>query len=174
MNSLNLSAIVKDVIKAVQSTGLTVISTVCDQAQSNVAAINRLIKETKDSNDLKAGKNNEVFGFEIGGQEIIPLFDVPHLLKGLRNNLKTKDLNLTYENKQRKASWKHIIQFYEFYENQSTEGDRLVPKLSDSHVYPEKIKKMKVSIAAQLVFSQRVGAIMKRMAIMTNTSNFTG
>jgi len=93
------------------------------------------------------------------------------LLKGLRNNLITKDLNFTYENKQKKASWKHIIQLYEFDKNQSTEGDRLVPKLSDSHVYPE--KKMKVSIAAQ-VFSQRVGAIMKRMVIMTNTSNFTG
>lgn len=173
MNSLNLSNILKDVITAVQSTGLTVISTVCDQAPSNVAAINRLLKETKDNTNLKTEEKNDVFGFVIGGQEIIPLFDVPHLLKGLRNNLITKDLNFTYENKQKKASWKHVIQFYEFDKDQSTEGDRLVPKLSDSHVYPEKIKKMKVSIAAQ-VFSQRVGAIMKRMAIMTNTSNFTG
>lgn len=118
-----LSTILKDVINAVQSTGLTVISTVCDQAPSNVAANNRLIKETKDNTNLKEGEKNDVFGFVIGGQEIIPLFDVPHLLKGLRNNLITKDLNFTYENKQKKASWKHIIQFYEFDKNQSTEGD---------------------------------------------------
>jgi len=56
MNSLNLSTILKDVIKAVQSTGLTVISTVCDQAPSNVAAINRLIIETKDNTNLKEGE----------------------------------------------------------------------------------------------------------------------
>jgi len=60
------------------------------------------------------------------------------LLKGLRNNLITKDLNFTYENKQKKASFKHVIQFYEFDKDQSTEGDRLVPKLSDSHVHQEK------------------------------------
>ncbi|KAL5234968.1 hypothetical protein ACI65C_002378, partial [Semiaphis heraclei] len=67
----------------------------------------------------------------------------------------------------KKASWKHITQFYEFDKDQSTEGDRLVPKLTDAHVYEEKIKKMKVSHAAQ-VFSQRVGAIMKRIAVMSN------
>jgi len=48
-----------------------------------------------------------------------------------------------------------------------------MPKLTDAHICPEKIKKMKVSIAAQ-VFSQRVGAIMKRIAKITNESTFTG
>lgn len=172
MNSIQLSNIIKDVIKAVKSTGLTVISTVCDQAPSNVAAINRLNHETN-INYLKAGKENCVFGFEINDEEIIPIFDVPHLLKGLRNNLLTKDLHFTYENQPKTASWKHVIQFYELDKEQSTEGDRLILKLTDAHIYPDKIKKMKVSIAAQ-VFSQRVGAIMKRMAIMTNQSNFTG
>lgn len=170
MNSIKLSVIIKDVITAVQSTGLIVISTVCDQAPSNVAAINNLIRETN-IKYLKTEKENCIF--EINNKEIIPIFDVPHLLKGLRNNLLTKDLHFIHENKNKIASWKHVIQFYELDKEQSTEGDRLIPKLTDAHIYPDKIKKMKVSVAAQ-VFSQRVGAIMKRMAIMTNQSNFTG
>jgi len=55
MNSFDLATIIKEVIYAVQCTGLNVISTVCDQAPLNVAAINRLKKETKDDY-LKAGK----------------------------------------------------------------------------------------------------------------------
>ena len=70
----------------------------------------------------------------------------------------------------KKASWKHITQRYEFDKEQSTEGDRLVPKLTDGHVYPEKMKIMKVSHAAH-VFSQRVSAIVKRMAVMSNNSS---
>lgn len=62
MNSIQLSNIIKDIIKAVQSTGLTVISTVCNQSPSNVAAINRLNHEIN-INYLKAGKENCFFGF---------------------------------------------------------------------------------------------------------------
>jgi len=92
MDSTHLSIIIKNVIKAVQSTGLTVVSTICDQAPTNVAAINRLYRETNEKY-TKEGKENKLFGFEIENQEIIPLYDVPHLLKGLRNNLVSKDLH---------------------------------------------------------------------------------
>jgi len=164
MTSILLSEIIKNVIEAVQSTGLKVISTVCDQASTNVAAINRLQKNT--NNIYKSnGQEYTGIGFEIGGHDIVPLYDVPHLLKGLRNNLVSKDLNFEHEGKNHIASWKHIIQFYELDKQQSTEGDRLTPKLTDCHVYPAKLKKMKVANAAQ-VFSQRVGAIMKRFAEM--------
>lgn len=44
MTSILLSEVVKNVIEAVQSTGLTVISIVCDQVPTNLAAINRLQK----------------------------------------------------------------------------------------------------------------------------------
>lgn len=91
MDSANLAIIIKKVIKIVQLTGLTVVSTIYDQAPTNVAAINRLHKET-----LKKNK----FGFVVGNQEIIPLYDVlPHLLKGLRNNLVPRDLHFVNDNK---------------------------------------------------------------------------
>lgn len=102
MNSTTLANIIKEVIKDVQSTGLTVISTVCDQAPTNVSAINKLRQEIN-SQYLKKGKENRVFGFEINDKDIIPLFDVPHLLKGLRNNLLTKDLSFIYDKSQKKS-----------------------------------------------------------------------
>jgi len=122
MNSSDLATIIKEVIKAVQCTGLDVISRVCDQALSNVAAINRLKKETKDDY-LKAGREYYEVSFEINNNKIIPLFDAPHLLKGLRNRLITKDLHFTYKNIPKKASWKHLIQFYELDREQSSKGD---------------------------------------------------
>lgn len=88
MNGLKLANIIKEMIEAVQSTGLTVISTVCDQAPTNVAAINRLRQETN-TKYMKKEKENRLYCFEINDKEIISLFNVPHLLKGLRNNLIT-------------------------------------------------------------------------------------
>jgi len=71
---------------------------VCDQASTNVAAINKLRAETN-AKYLHLGQENRLFGFEINNQEIIPLFDPPHLLKCLRNNLLTKNLMFTCKDK---------------------------------------------------------------------------
>lgn len=59
----------------------------------------------------------------------------------------------------RTARWKHIVDFYEIDKGRFDIGERMVPKLTDSHIYPDKLRKMKVSVAAQ-VLSQRVGSIM--------------
>lgn len=61
MNSIMLSNIIKEVIEAEQSNGLTlgltVISTVCDQAPTNVTAINRLCQESNIQNLKKKPKS---------------------------------------------------------------------------------------------------------------------
>jgi len=108
---------------------------------------------------VKMGVEMRSFGFEINNQEIVPLYDAPHLLKGICNNLLTKDLAFTINGTKRIAKWKHIIKFYEIDKYRLDVGERMVPKLIDSHIYPDKIRKMKVSVAAQ-VFNQRVGSIM--------------
>lgn len=154
----DLVVALKEVISAVQSTGLRIIGTVCDQATTNVAAINILMQETI-QDYCKKGIEKRSFGFEINNQEIVPLYDPPHLLKGIRNNLITKDLTFSINGTKRVAKWEHLIKFYEIDKYRLDVGERMVPKLTDSHIYPDKIKKMKVSIAAQ-VFSQRVGSIM--------------
>lgn len=45
--------------------------------------------------------------FEVEDMEIIPLYDPPHLIKGIRNNLLTKDLIISGENNEpdKIASW---------------------------------------------------------------------
>lgn len=144
----------KEVICAVQSTGLNIISTVCDQASTNVAAINTLMSETI-QNYIKMGREKRSFGFEINNKEIVSLYDPPHLLKGIVNNLMTKDLTFTLNSTKRVvAKWIHKTNFYEIDKCLFNADERMVPKLTDSHIYPDKIRKMKVSVAAQ-VFSHR-------------------
>lgn len=65
-------------------------------------------------------------------------FDPPHLIKGLRNNFLTKDI--MFSNK--KAKWSDIV---DVYQTDCKHGEtRLLHKLNDEHVIPEKVKKMKV------------------------------
>lgn len=163
MKTTNLVVAIKEVVHAVQSTGLNIISIICDQASTNVAAINIHKAETK-SKYLKMKMEKKIFGFELGGEEIVPLYDPPHLLKCIRNNLITKNLTFTdKDGKSRIANWNHIVQLYELDKNEAVIGDRINPKLTDAHVYVDRMKKMKVSHAAQ-IFSQRVGSIMKLLA----------
>lgn len=65
--------------------------------------------------------------------------DPPHLIKGLRNNFLTKDVS--FEGK--RAKWTDIVNVYKT-DCEHAEM-RLLHKLNDEHVLPDKIKKMKVS-----------------------------
>ena len=110
------------------------------------------------------------------------LFDAPHLLKGnnilfifvcifiyysfyvfigIRNNLLTKNLIFTVDNITNEAKWQHIIDLYRI--DSTIENVKMLPRLTDNHVIPEKISKMKVKCAAQ-IFSQRVSSLMAFLA----------
>lgn len=255
----------KTTIRKLQEIGLTVMATVCDQACSNIAGINMLIKETRQTYLRRKDTNRAtgLFGFEIdSGNEIIPLYDTPHLLKGIRNNLlendaifeesafkealkciesteastsrkplpkkiinsiqpctsseqvpkekidsteastsskqvENKNINFTQpctsskrvlkknspENqcqvelqkkkvkatsnkvKMQTASWNDILEMYK------GDGDhvnyKVCHKLTDAHLYKDKIKKMKVRIAAQ-VLSRSVSAALRWKALKGN------
>lgn len=89
------------------------------------------------------------------------MFDPPHLLKCVRNNLldaKAKFFWPAVQEGEQTAAWKDVVSMYEL--DVDDYDFRMLNKLTDNHVYADKIKKMKVSIAAQ-VFSQRVSAIMR-------------
>lgn len=109
----------------------------------------------------KDRKRTEIKCFIINNQEIVPLYDPPHLLKCVRNNLITKNLQYVTDNKSRTAKWKHIELLHK--ENPGYKGIRLIPKLTDNHVVPSKISKMKVKLASQL-FSQTVASNMGYLA----------
>ncbi|KAJ8911831.1 hypothetical protein NQ315_012561 [Exocentrus adspersus] len=132
--SKSLKTMIKNVIQESQNIGLNIIATVCDQGGPNQAAINDLLQETN-LHCLQHNVENRYQGFLVNGVEIIPLFDSPHLLKGLRNNLLTKDLYFHLNEKNCVAKWKHIEQFYLL---DVQLPDRICHKLTDQHVIPEK------------------------------------
>ncbi|KAF9405327.1 hypothetical protein HW555_013897 [Spodoptera exigua] len=115
----NQASQIKLVIRRLYAIGLRVIATVCDQGATNR-------HNGRTSKRRKVEKNKT---FEVDGEEIIPLYDPPHLIKGIRNNL--------------------IIKF----------------KIDDRHVVPNKISKMKVKCATQVI-SRSVAANMGYLASM--------
>lgn len=44
--------------------------------------------------------------------KVVHLYDSPHLLKGIRNNLLSKNLMFTINGHQREACWKDIVGLY--------------------------------------------------------------
>ncbi|XP_050063367.1 uncharacterized protein LOC126552693 [Aphis gossypii] len=137
-------------------TGLKVVATVCDQGSTNRSAINQLIKTNKSET------NNHTIGFNIKNVEIVPVYDVPHLTKSIRNNMLDKDVVFTLDGKEHYASWDHIIELYNIDKDNENYELRALPKLTENHVFPHK-NKMKVCYATQ-VFSQRVAATMKLLS----------
>lgn len=93
----NLVVAIKEVVQAVQTTGLHVVSLICDQVSTNIAATNILKAETNAKYLKQLGEEKHMFGFELG-QEIVPLYDPPHLLKYVKNNLLLQNLIYTDKN----------------------------------------------------------------------------
>ncbi|KYN04620.1 Putative nuclease HARBI1 [Cyphomyrmex costatus] len=142
-SSIQLSKCVKEWLIYLQTCGFKPKATVCDQGGPNIAAINLLIQETR-AQHFKQNKNT----FYVGGEYIAPLYDYVHLQKGVRNNLLNKHLLLNKdarlsERESQCASWDHIITAYEI--------DRKMKKLTDSHIFPSLIPKMKVKFAVQVL-----------------------
>ncbi|KAH9645396.1 hypothetical protein HF086_000014 [Spodoptera exigua] len=151
LNKIELKNVIKDVIRKVFATGLKILATVCDQCTTNVGAIESLITESKEM-FLRKGKiwRNDFIVFN--NEKIVPLYDVPHLLKRLRNNLLTKDLVYLdpEEGKQKVLKWDYFQQLYEA--DKSYGHLKILQKVTEEHINREKINKMKVKTAAQ-VFS---------------------
>ncbi|XP_045463307.1 uncharacterized protein LOC123672980 [Harmonia axyridis] len=156
INSYKLKFLIKLLVKELELIGLDVVVTICDQGTTNTKAVQMLLQEGRQEH-----VNHDHFGFFVDNKEIVPLFDTPHLIKGLRNNLLTKDAHFLLDDVPKKAKWSHIIQFYNL--DISDPSTKICAKLTDSHVLPEKINKMKVKLCTQ-VFSNTVGSLMKRIS----------
>lgn len=136
--TIELKNLIKTIIEEVHHCGFKVLATICDQGTTNISAINQLIKETKE-NYLKKSKTHKLETFEVNGEEIVPLFDPPHLIKGIRNNLLTKNLKCVINGSTKLAKWDHIVQLYE--ENPAYKGIRLIKNLTEAHVNRKKFLK---------------------------------
>lgn len=142
-----LTTIIKTLVEKIQNCGFKILVTICDQGQPNQAAINSLLKESKQRYIHKGMEPKR--RILLGDQEIIPLYDTPHLIKCIRNNLLTKNLVWKTSEEILVANWKHIIDAY--YSDQTCGELRALHKITDLHVIPEKIQKMKVCYATQVL-----------------------
>lgn len=134
------------------------VSTICDQCPTNVAVIRVLREETQKKYAVE-GKPTQTTFFEVDNTKVFPLFDIPHLLNGVRNNSLNKDAKFMLNGQERWAKWEHLKMLLAIDVGVDDEI-RLVNKLTESHISKEKIKKMKVKLAAQ-VFSQRVSSALR-------------
>lgn len=93
----------------------------------------------------------------IKNQDIIPIYDPPHLIRSIRNNLLDNDLEFDCaEEEERKfASWTVIEQAYHM--DLTNHVYRLMPKITAEHIIKSKLKKKKVKNAVQ-VLSRTMGA----------------
>jgi len=108
------------------------------------------------------------------GQKIIVLYDPPHLLKGIRNNFLEKDIEINICEKglnvKATALWDIIETAYKL-DIHSHLLNRQLKKLTDQHIIKNKIKKMKVKLAAQ-VFSATLSAFIEYNSQIEGNSKF--
>ncbi|KAF2891722.1 hypothetical protein ILUMI_14451 [Ignelater luminosus] len=87
--------------------------------------------------------------FIVNEKKFYYFYDVPHLIKSVRNNILQYDITFK-DNKG--ATWKHIQAFYKSYECKPL---RLAPKLTHMHINSNNFQKMRVKYAVQ-VFNESV------------------
>ncbi|XP_045535436.1 uncharacterized protein LOC106716651 [Papilio machaon] len=155
----DLKHLIKLLIRKIHDSGLKVVATVCDQSQTNVGAIKSLKDDTM-KKYLRQAVEYKSHGFEVDEHKIFPLYDTPHLLKGVRNNLLRKNARFS-DIQEKVAKWDHIKMLFE--KDVGEHEIRFVNKLTEYHVFENKIPKMKVKYAAQ-VFSQRVSSALGFLA----------
>ncbi len=84
------------------------------------------------------------------GKQVVFMFDPPHLLKNVRNNLMKHDFVIG----DKRVCWKYIKQLYE---SDSSLKIRMAPKLTKKHIELPAFSAMRVCLAAQ-VLSHTVAA----------------
>ncbi|XP_022830991.1 uncharacterized protein LOC111359629 [Spodoptera litura] len=159
-STIEVKRIVQEVVAKVANSGLLPIALVCDQGTTFRSALKGLREDTEQRRILKGEHNDGTI--EVSGQRLSVVFDPPHLLKGLRNNLLNK--NMIFNGSI--ATWDDILIVYKA--DCQLGHTRMNKKLTDHHIISSKIKKMKVSVAAQAL-SEQTSAMLKYTALFDTT-----
>lgn len=130
-SSLNLSSIpsqnhYRRMCKETNKISLNVVALVNDMGSNNLNLTNTL------------NVTIEKPYFNINSHKIIYIFDVSHLIKATWNYF----LKHSFHFDDKKTSWKFVE---DFYNQDKLLGNRLAPKLTDSHLYPSCMKKSAIS-----------------------------
>lgn len=134
----SLKNIIFETVEKVSSTGLNICVLTTDMGSNNIQLSNLL------------NVSPDMPHFYVNDKQIMFMFDIPHIIKAIRNMLLKYDF-VVDENV---ISWKFIVMFYE---HDKQHPLRAAPKLTDAHINPSNFDKMKVKFATQ-VFSATVSA----------------
>lgn len=138
----DLVKIVKESVEKMLDVGFFPSCIVCDQGTQNRRMFS-LFGATED-NPFTV----------ISGAKLFLIYDMPHLIKSLRNNLLTGDFKIN----NKIVSMKDIQKTYEIDTNNTTA--RAMPKITPAHLNPNPFKKMTCKLAIQLL-SNSVSAAIK-------------
>ena len=130
--------IVKEAIDKLECIGLNVVVVLSDQG-SNFYSLAQRLKVTPDEP-----------WFTHNGRKIFLMFDPPHVIESVRNNLMKYSLRFG----EHVASWTDVEAAYA---RDSALPIRWAPKLTEKHIRPNNFQKMKVKLATQ-VLSHTVAA----------------
>ena len=133
-----LQDIILDGIQRLQQIGLIVKVLICDQGSNNRKMVQQL-----------GATVNKPY-FHHGEQLIYVMYDPPHLIKNVRNNLKKSGFLVHGK----EVSWSYIEKFYYFDQDLSI---RMAPKLTPKHIELPPFSAMRVRLATQ-VLSHSVAA----------------
>ena len=129
-----LQTLTKSCITKLQAIGLNVVALICDQGSNNRSFLGKM------------GENISVNRPYImhNDRKIFVIYDPPHLLKNVRNNLKKGDLNVNGN----LVSWQHVVDFYYFDKSHEIQ---MAPKLTDKHIDLPPFMSMRMNLAAQVL-----------------------
>ena len=114
-----------------EQAGFSVKAVIADQGSNNRRALHTLLTVTEEQ------------PFFIHGQKkVFVLYDPPHLLKNMRNNLKKSG----FVDDGALVSWSHIEAFFHFDKQNAV---RIAPRLTEKHLTLPHFSKMSVRLAAQ-------------------------
>ncbi|XP_019888907.1 uncharacterized protein LOC105284485 isoform X3 [Ooceraea biroi] len=161
---------IKTVAKIIIDSGLHLVALICNDGKRNITAVNKLKLE---SAKLKSKREQLYYGnITVNEQDIIPLYDPPHLIKGIRNNLLNGDLEFDRAEgeEQKYASWEIIEQAYHM--DLTHNVYRLMPKITADHVIKNRVKIKKVKTATQ-VLSMTMGGFIHHHTKMRKYNQWT-
>lgn len=147
ISSLHLASLIISTIKVLQDATFTVIATVCDQGPTNCGALSQLKKKSNLSPDANYFCENS--------STIYIIFDVPHLIKSIRNNFFDAG---TMEMDGKRAKWQHLRDAQDI-----NQGMLYFHKITPTLLDPKLKMKMKVKYAAQTL-SNTFAAILNMIA----------
>ncbi|XP_063894223.1 uncharacterized protein LOC110377900 isoform X2 [Helicoverpa armigera] len=146
ISTAHLQNILKGIIPRLRDSGLIPLAVLCNHGPPFRLLFKALKEETAllRSTEDRYGDNT----IHIAGSDLFFFFDPPRLLNGIRNNFVKNDI--IFHNK--RASWRDIMYVYDL-DNRSGHT-RALPGLRAEHVDPQKINKMKVKTAPQVLSAE--------------------